>query len=134
MIMLTLLPTGTIRTIFRGPVTLPKKSFNPLSIPDDPRQCVHVWLEEEIGGLTCHRCTADAIIKDGLSHGFLCANHQWPRAIVKPPYRDYDQEVVDGIIRHEARALAGAERVQVKVAEPYLERESDMDSITFLKD
>lgn len=112
---LTLLNPGAIRDIFSAKRKTPPKSrqYDPLALPSDKNQCVHIELEELSEGYSYVRCTKDAVIN---RHGFLCAEHgadyYTPR---RPEYRDKDTEIVNGILAYERRALRDSERVTVRV-------------------
>ena len=119
---LTLFNHGTIARLQKQvtPTSPKKKPFHPLDLPQVKGQCVHV--EEETEELSegieavYRRCVKNAD-KAG-RHGFLCKEHKalLDEAIpVRRAYRDYDGEVVKGIINTESRALDLGTRERVRV-------------------
>lgn len=108
----TPLRPGMIRDIFS-----PKRQgggYDPLGLPKDPRQCVHVEVsdDDKVGVV---RCIKDATTMFG-RHGWLCERHGYFTPF-RGTYRpvDKDQEIVEGIIASEARAIRRSNRVEVRV-------------------
>lgn len=117
MIELTPLHPGTIKDLFSpkrtAPATVRQKPFDPLGLPQDRLQCVHVGIEELSEGYDYVRCVKSAVTN---RHGWLCSEHgadyYTPRQRV---YRDKDLEIVSGILAYEYRALRDNERVTVQI-------------------
>ena len=109
------MPAGSINSIFNRPKAQPaKKAYDPLGLPEIKSQCVHLEFEELSEGFDRVRCLDNAV--KGRS-GFLCATHQETLFYqpVRRVWRDYDQEVVESIIKTETKALAGVQREVVRL-------------------
>jgi hypothetical protein len=98
------------------------KVVDPLALPADPSQCVHVeriYSEDHIPGRQYERCTATANPRVG-RHGWLCEEHSakvdewfrlnsWYRNRLSP-----DDEIIDSIIKTDTRAFQRGTIVEVR--------------------
>lgn len=117
----TPLHKGTIWRMFEFVPSPARRGYDPLGFPTVKEQCVHIEVHnEELSEgteTTFKRCMNNAT-KLG-SNGWLCDRHNWSvlqaRVQSNPAPRDYDQEVVEGIIKSETRALNGVERETIKI-------------------
>lgn len=107
---LTLLNPGTIADVFtRRHHNAPKKAaHDPMGIPQDPKQCVHVEYEEVSEGSYAKRCLDNASLLS--PNGWLCAYHSnvldnAVRLRSRASNRDRDAETITSILTIEAQAL-----------------------------
>lgn len=109
-----------------------KAAYDPLGLPLIEGQCAHV--EVDLAGCVLGRCLDDAD-RHGIN-GWLCYDHakllyRFRPTITRAARLGLDAEVIDGIIKTDARAIARGTRVpmrfgRVKITylEPSLEEQS----------
>lgn len=82
------------------------RRYDPLGLPRDRHQCVHVTAYSGENGMETNRCTNTT--HRGERHGWLCEQHdqETSAALVGfVPARDLEQELVEGIILSEMREI-----------------------------
>ena len=115
-------PTGFLGMILNRRPTVVKKgtSQTPFDLPDNYYQCAHVEVEELAEGINYRRCQSDT---DSTSRcGFLCREHQYilnPRVVRPGPLTpdQIDDQVIEGIIKSEARILAKTARTKIHLGD-----------------
>lgn len=118
---LTVFHLGTIRNLFsRGAVAPQRKLHDPLGLPEVPKQCIHVEEHydsqtDERFGVRCLSNVPDFAVG---RHGWLCGIHtdlqsqEWSRAHTSDrAFRDRDTEIVESIIKTDARIIKSSGRV-----------------------
>jgi hypothetical protein len=123
-ITLTPLHPGTIRDIFAGwrlKPTQARKTVDPLELPSNPLQCIHVdiLIDESTGAVSYSRCFNEREYYQDTRNGWLCEHHNDQLDLAFPPRvrfyrRTPDQDVIGHIKLTEAKALASGGREVVR--------------------